>query len=123
RVPPSAVPALLAGAQIGLCPYPADAPDYFSPIKLFEYLAAGLPVVAADLPGVADVAGDVAVCIPPGDAAAFADAVAELAADPNRRAKLGAEGRRLAITAHTWSHRARGVLALATEDHRLAARV
>lgn len=107
------VPRLLACAQIGLAPYQGDAPDYFSPLKLFEYLAAGLAVVAADLPGVADIAGDVAVLVPPGDAAALAAAVAELAHDPLRRAELGAAGRTLVAAEHTWAHRARQVLACA----------
>ncbi|MFP5372637.1 MAG: glycosyltransferase, partial [Actinomycetes bacterium] len=47
-VRPAAVPGLLLGCQIGLAPYPADGPAYFSPLKLFEYLAAGLATVAAD---------------------------------------------------------------------------
>ena len=51
-VPPARVPELLAGADIGLAPYGLDAPRYFSPIKLFEYLAAGLATVVADLPAV-----------------------------------------------------------------------
>jgi glycosyltransferase involved in cell wall biosynthesis len=114
-VPTTAVPSLLATAQIGLCPYPADAPNYFSPLKLFEYLAAGLPVVAAALPGVVDVAGHVAMCVPPGDADALAGAVVALARDPARRAQLGAAGRRLILASHTWAHRARGLLALAAD--------
>ena len=109
------VPAVLAGAQIGLAPYPAGAPPYFSPLKVFEYLAAGLAVVAADLPGVTEVAGGTAVVVPPGDAQALAGAVSALVADPGRRAALGAGGRRLVLSRHTWGHRARMVLALAEE--------
>ncbi len=109
------VPALLAGAQIGVVPYPADAPTYFSPLKLFEYLAAGLAVVAADLPGVREVAGDVAVLVAPGDPAALADAVATLAADPDRRARLGAAGRATVLARHTWAQRAHRVRELAGE--------
>jgi glycosyltransferase involved in cell wall biosynthesis len=109
------VPALLAAAQIGVVPYPADAPDYFSPLKLFEYLATGLAVVGADLPGVRDVAGHVAVLVPPGDPAALAEAVTSLAADPARRARLGAAGSQTVLAHHTWAHRARRVLELAAE--------
>jgi glycosyltransferase involved in cell wall biosynthesis len=115
------VPRLLASAQIGVAPYPSDAPCYFSPLKLFEYLAAGLAVVAADLPGVADIAGDVAVLVPPGDAAALAGAVADLVSDPARRGRLGAAGRALVRSEHTWSHRARQVLALARPGAEVAA--
>lgn len=107
------VPALLRRASIALAPYPADAPDYFSPLKLFEYLAAGLPVVAGDLPGVADVAGEVAMLVPPGDPVALAAAVAELSTDPVRRREMGRAGRDLALGSHTWRHRAREILKLA----------
>src|SRR5207249_583211 len=41
-VTPDAVPLLLESAHIGLAPYAADTPDYFSPLKVYEYLAAGL---------------------------------------------------------------------------------
>ena len=72
-VPHEHVPRLLGEADIGLAPYSPDAPAYFSPLKLFEYLAAGLAIVAADIPGVRDVTGsEAAVLIPPGDAPALA---------------------------------------------------
>jgi glycosyltransferase involved in cell wall biosynthesis len=110
-VPYEDVPELLAGAHIGLAPYAADAPPYFSPPTLCEYLAAGLAVVAAKLPGVAEVVDErSAVLVPPGDSGAFAQAVAELAADPARRARLGAAGRGLVSSRHTWARRAREVL-------------
>ena len=109
-VPHDEVPALLAGADIGLAPYSADAPRYFSPLKLFEYLAAGLAVVAADIPGVSDIVGrDGAVLIAPGDADALAVAVLALAADPDERARLGRAARGLAEL-HTWERRARRIL-------------
>jgi glycosyltransferase involved in cell wall biosynthesis len=68
-VPHEQVASLLASSHIGLAPYSADAPDYFSPLKLFEYLAAGLAVVGADIPGIRDVVGDDgAALIAPGNA-------------------------------------------------------
>jgi glycosyltransferase involved in cell wall biosynthesis len=115
-VPHAAVPVLLAGADIGLVPYEADAPDYFSPLKLFEYLAAGLATVAADIPGVCEVVTEeTAVLVPKGDARALADAVSALVADPERRRRLGEAGRALVAARHTWSHRARTILELAAE--------
>jgi glycosyltransferase involved in cell wall biosynthesis len=113
-VPHAHVPRLLAEADIGLAPYAADAPDYFSPLKLFEYLAAGLATVAGDIPGVRDVVGkEAAVVVPPGDARALADAVSSLASDPERRRRLGDAGRALVFARHTWDHRARTILVLA----------
>jgi glycosyltransferase involved in cell wall biosynthesis len=115
-VPPGSIPGWLARADIGLAPYDRAAPGYFSPIKLFEYLAAGLATVVGDLPAVTDVVGpDTAVVIPRGDAAALANAVAALCADPPERRRLGDNGRALVETAHTWRHRARRILAVAAE--------
>jgi glycosyltransferase involved in cell wall biosynthesis len=109
-LPHTQVPAVLARADIGIAPYAADAPPYFSPLKLFEYLAAGLAVVAAEIPGVTEVVDRrSAVLVPPGDPEALAHAVASLAADRRRRARLGRSGRALAEQ-HTWSQRARAVL-------------
>ncbi len=75
-LPHADVPAALAAADIGIAPYAADAPPYFSPLKLFEYLAAGLAVVAADIPGVTELVDErTAVLVPPGDPEALAAAV------------------------------------------------
>jgi glycosyltransferase involved in cell wall biosynthesis len=64
---------------------------------LFEYLAAGKAVVASRVGVVPEVltAGEHAILVPAGDAAALADALRELIADPARRTRLGATGRTL----------------------------
>jgi len=113
-VPPSAVPSRLVDCQIGLAPYPAGGPAYFSPLKLFEYLAAGLATVAADIPGVTDVLDHrTGIVVPPGDADTLARAIDDLAASPALRVSLGRAGRAHASAQHTWAHRARTILALA----------
>jgi glycosyltransferase involved in cell wall biosynthesis len=113
---PELVAAALTRGDIGLAPYAADAPRYFSPLKVFEYLAAGLAVVAADLPGVTSVVGpDHAVLIPAGDSRLLAHAVGELSADPERVARMGAAGRALIAAGHTWAHRAARILEAAGE--------
>jgi glycosyltransferase involved in cell wall biosynthesis len=115
-VPPARVPRLLAAAEIGLAPYNTDAPRYFSPLKLFEYLAAGLATIVADLPAVTAVVDrDTAVVIPCGDAEALAEAVAALYADSSERRRLGENGRALVEAGHTWRHRARRILEAAAE--------
>ena len=115
-IAPDQVPAQLTSAHIGLAPYTRTGPRYFSPLKLFEYLAAGLAVVAGDLPGVVDVtADDHRVVIPAGDAGRLADAVAGLVGDPAQRAALGRAGRAHVARRHTWAHRAARVTALVRE--------
>ena len=116
-IPHKEMPAALAEADIGLAPYAADAPEYYSPLKLFEYMAAGLGVVASDLPAVRDVVSErTAVLIPKGDPDALAAAVAALSADFDRRRRLGRAARALVAAEHTWPHRARQVLAAAASS-------
>jgi glycosyltransferase involved in cell wall biosynthesis len=110
-IPHRQLPAVLAEADIGLVPYGRDASDHPSPLKLFEYMAAGLAVVAADLPAVRELASDDQILIVPrGDPEALAAAVAGLVVDEPRRERMGAAARALVAGAHTWRHRARRVI-------------
>ena len=89
------VPALLAAADICLVPL-RDVPLFstFIPSKMFECLAAGRPVVGAVAGESAQILREAgAVVVPPGDTAALAAAVRELAADPERRASMASQGR------------------------------
>ncbi|HEV3379025.1 MAG TPA: glycosyltransferase [Thermoleophilaceae bacterium] len=110
-IPHRQVPAVLAEADIGLAPYGCDAPDTLSPLKLYEYMGAGLATVAAELPATRDLAaGEQAVLVPPGDPEALAAVVAGLAVDSPRRDRIGKAARALVADAHTWRHRARRVI-------------
>ena len=105
-VAPEDVPAHLAGAAIGAAPYPRtdDEDDqYFSPLKVYEYLAAGLPVVASRTGQLPEVLEGLGVLVPPSDPAALAAAIDALAADPARRAALSRAGRARAVARHSWA--------------------
>lgn len=62
------------------------------PQVLFEAFAAGLPVVATDVGGVAAAAGGAALLVPPGDPGAVVLPVRQLAADADLRARMVARG-------------------------------
>jgi glycosyltransferase involved in cell wall biosynthesis len=99
------LPAVLAGADAGLIPYVrSELTDSIFPMKVYEYLAAGLPVVATPLPALAEVAD---VASRP-DAASFREALEqELAQDgPARRAERSA-----AASSHSWDARLREIAA------------
>jgi glycosyltransferase involved in cell wall biosynthesis len=65
------------------------------PVVLMEAMASELPVVASRLSGIPELVehGVSGLLAPPGDAAAFAEALAVLAGDPSRRAAMGRAGR------------------------------
>lgn len=109
-LPPAEASGLLAGAAIGLAPYPPQDDFYFCPLKVLDYLAAGLPVVATDQGDVASLVADAGVVVPAADDASLAAAVAGLLADPGRRARLGAAGRARAHARMTWHHAAADTL-------------
>lgn len=113
-VPPEEVPALLASMDVGVAPYP-DGPHYFSPLKVFEYMAAGLPVVASRIGQAATLVrdGTTGILCPPGDAAALAAALDRLRREPEPRARLGAAGRAAVLREHTWDAVAHSILELA----------
>ena len=107
------VPGLLADADCGLVvlkPIPLFTTTY--PNKMFDYMAAGKPVVLA-IDGVARrlvEEADAGVCIPPGDPAALAAALQRLANDPALARELGRRGR-----AYVETHYDRAQLALQME--------
>lgn len=65
-------------------------------LPVLEAMAAGTPVVTADVPALVEVAGGAAEIVPTGDPVALAAALTRLAGDPDRRAELAAAGRRRA---------------------------
>jgi glycosyltransferase involved in cell wall biosynthesis/peptidoglycan/xylan/chitin deacetylase (PgdA/CDA1 family) len=66
------------------------------PVVLMEAMSTGLPVVASGISGIPELVSDgrSGLLVPPGDPAALATALGRLAADPDLRRRLGAEGRR-----------------------------
>ncbi len=94
-VPPHQIPGVLASLDIAVVPYPARAGFYLSPIKVFEFMAAGLPVVASRIGQVGQLIehGVTGILIPPGNTTALAEALLGLAQDPARARKLGGAAR------------------------------
>ena len=123
-VAPSEGPALLARMDASAAPYPALERFYFSPLKVVESMAAGLPVVASavgDLPRVIED-GRTGRLVAPGDPEALAAALAALADRPQERLRIGAAAREAVLRSHTWDAVLSHVLALCGAD-RAGARV
>jgi glycosyltransferase involved in cell wall biosynthesis len=107
--------------DVGLAPYLPLEGFYFSPLKVVEYMAAGLCAVASgvgELPTLLDGRG---VVVPAGDARRLAFALLELARDRGRAAELGRRARAHVLATHTWEGNARIVLDSFKRSRELAA--
>ncbi|MFD1845156.1 glycosyltransferase family 4 protein [Arthrobacter flavus] len=106
-ITPELIPAALAGCAVATAPYPAmkDANDqYFSPLKIYEYCAAGLPVVASrvgQVPAIIDD-GVTGLLVDPSNPAALAAALDDLAGAPLARAAMSDAARTMATAHHSW---------------------
>ena len=101
---PQEVFRYLATADIGL---DASLQADVSPVKLYEYMAFGLPVVAFDLQETRALAGGAAVLAEAGDIKAHGQAIEALLSSPERRRELGETGRARVRDELAWDHQAR----------------
>jgi glycosyltransferase involved in cell wall biosynthesis len=113
RVAIEALPAILAGADLGLVPSrPEPYLRYSLSQKLLEYAAMGVPVIASDLATFrAHFTATAVRYVPGGDPAALAAAIRELAADPEGAAGLGREAQRQAAS-YAWPAQASRYVAI-----------
>ncbi len=114
QVPPAEVPLYLAALDVCAMPFPWTRHFAFnaSPVKLFEYMASGRPLVASDLPAVAEVLrdGEHALLVPPGEVAALGAALRRLREDEELRRRLAGNARAEVMAKYTWDTRARRIL-------------
>ncbi len=103
----------LGQACIAVLPNRAEPNSLWSsPLKLFEYMASGCAVVAADLPSVREaLADDEAIWVPPGDSQALAAGIQRLVSDPEQARQMG-ERLRQRAKRHTWEARAEKLVAI-----------
>lgn len=118
-VDPEAVPALLASSDVAVAPYPALPNFYFSPLKVYEYMAAGRAVVASRTGQVENLIepGVNGLLVPPGDAGALVSALDQLRKDTALRERLGRTARARVMREHTWDAVAGRILILAGQQH------
>jgi len=104
EVPHQQIPKWLREADVGVAPYPEIEEFYFSPLKVIEYMAAGLPVVASSIGQLRHLVCDehTGLLVTPGDPESLAAALRRLAEDRKLRARLGRRARERAISKHGW---------------------
>jgi glycosyltransferase involved in cell wall biosynthesis len=112
HVPMDDVGAHIAAMDIAAAPYPPLPQFHFSPLKLFECMAVGKPVVASAFPDIRAVVADGVdgILVAPGNVPALADALSRLAADEELRLRLGRAARETVVLRHTWRANAEAIL-------------
>ena len=113
-VDPTQVPAELRRMDVSVAPYAADG-FYFSPLKVYEAMAAGVAVVASRVGQVPNVIeeGVTGLLCEPGDAASMAERLKALHADRALCARIGAAARDEIYARHTWPQRVEHIYRLA----------
>ena len=104
-VPHNRIPELLSVADVVTLPYPElPAEMWFSPLKLYEYMAAGKAIVASEAGQIADViqSGHNGLLVQPGSVSELAQAISRLLENKVERERLGQNARRQAIAEHSW---------------------
>lgn len=111
RVERHLVPVYQKAFDVLILPVPANEYRYMLPLKVFEYMASGTPILASDVPSVRDILTEEnAVLVPPDAPAALADAVEKLLKEPERARALASKARR-DVEGCSWTARAERVLA------------
>ena len=107
-----AVPGLLAGAALGVAPFntaphPAlrAAGFFWSPLKVYEYMAAGLPVVTPNIPPLNTIIrdGHEGLLYAEGDIAGLAGAIAQALRDPAAARAMGMRARERVAAHYSWA--------------------
>jgi glycosyltransferase involved in cell wall biosynthesis len=111
-LPHAQVASAIVGAAAGVAPLPDNPMSrYFtSPLKLYEYMAAGVPIVASDLPAIREVLrhGHNALLVPPDEPAALAAALQRLLSEPQLADRLRAQAF-ADVAGCTWAARAQAI--------------
>lgn len=103
RIPYQEVPAWIGATTLCVAPFRGDRGET-SPVKIFDYLACGKPVIASAIPSVSATFSQAAgvTLVPPDDPVSLAQAVLVLLKDPDRQARMAADGRHFVEQGFSW---------------------
>jgi len=107
HVPHDEVPAYISAMDIVLAPYPSLDFFYYSPVKIYEYMAMGKAVVSSKIGQIAEVIenNQTGILCRPGDLQEMIEAVRGLLFNPSMRKRVGSEAHQYIKKNHTWKHK------------------
>jgi glycosyltransferase involved in cell wall biosynthesis len=116
QVPYSEVPLYIGATELCVAPFLADRGDA-SPLKLFDYLACGRPVVASNIRPLHDLLSRAQgiASVPPEEPESLSREIVRLLEDREAAWRLGEEGRQWVLQAHSWHSAVQRLLQLCEE--------
>ena len=112
--PHEEIPVYLALSDILIAPFNDDyfkgTKFWWNPVKLFEYMSAGKPIVSYDYEEVRKIVRDAGLLAKPGNLEDFIEKLNYLIEDENLRKELGKKGREIAVKEYDWKIRAKQIV-------------
>ncbi len=99
------IPGLITSMDVCLAPYPSLTDFYFSPLKIFEYMACGVPVVASNIGQITEIIEDGinGFLCEPGDNEMFADKILDLKNNDFLRKQISKNAIE-SVVLHSWDN-------------------
>ena len=118
RISRKGVNDLYGSARAGIVIYqPAENHYEAQPVKMFEYMAAGLPVIASNFPLWKKIIEETGcgICVDPKDPKAVRKACLDLINNPQKGEEMGRQGRQAVILKYSWDSEEKKLLDLYSE--------
>jgi len=114
EIPYAEVPSYLKCMDITVAPYTRIPDFYFSPLKVFEYMAMGRPVVTSGMGQIKEIVDDgrTGLLFEPGDPRDLAEKIISLRYNPELMSRIGTEARKSILHKRTWKNNAREILSI-----------
>lgn len=111
-IPQHEVGQLLSGCDLAVAPYPDLDHFYFSPLKIFEFFAVGLPVIGSNVGQIRSLLGreERGLLYEPGDVQGLAEAMDSVISSLNRGKEYGTSAREWVLANATWKKRVSEIL-------------
>ncbi len=111
------VPQYISAMDIVLAPYPDIDFFYYSPVKIYEYMSCGKPVISSRIGQIAEVIRDreTGFLTKPNDIEMICQNISELIENPELRKRIGKAAREEILNKHTWQKRGEQLSALCSQ--------